>query len=228
MLPTEILKQLQPLARDSAKNALTAWRKSHEEKLARFSKILERLFEKLKGLPVQKDLYLNAWQELDGAFKKYLAWTKDLQDVAEDSPTGALWEEWRQQFAEILQQFPGQAEITIPENYWERQAGDPLRVRWWRWKNRRQQTLRRMALSIRNGMRRLFRQPPLSSPLLHHETLTAEQHALVFHQDVQRSALLLNRLQSKGILITTANGYVIHPLLYHSMVRVLKTRNILH
>jgi hypothetical protein len=64
--------------------------------------------------------------------------------------------------------------------------------------------------------------------LLHHETLTAEQHALVFHQDVQQSALLLNRLQSKGILVTTANGYVIHPLLYRSMVRVLQTRNILH
>jgi hypothetical protein len=40
-------------------------------------------------------------------------------------------------------------------------------VRWWRWKNRRRQALRRMALSIRNGVRRLFRQPPLSSPPLH-------------------------------------------------------------
>jgi hypothetical protein len=78
MLPTEILKQLQPLARDSTKNSLAALRKAHEEKLARFSQILERLLEKLKGLPVQKDLYLRAWQELDGAFKKYHAWTKEL------------------------------------------------------------------------------------------------------------------------------------------------------
>jgi hypothetical protein len=167
MLPNEILKQLQPLAREATKNALAAWRKAHEEKLARFSKILERLLGKLKGLPVQKDLHLSAWQELDGAFKKYFAWTKELQYVSEDSAAGALWGEWQKQFAEALKQFPEQAEILIPENYWERQAGDPLRVRWWRWKNRRRLALRRMGLAIRNGMRRLFRKPPLSPPPLH-------------------------------------------------------------
>lgn len=64
--------------------------------------------------------------------------------------------------------------------------------------------------------------------LLHHETITVAQHAHVFRQEIQASDMLLNRMLNKGILVATANGYLIHPLLYRPIVRVLTSKNILH
>ncbi len=64
--------------------------------------------------------------------------------------------------------------------------------------------------------------------LLQHDTLSTEDHALVFHQDVQQSHLLLNRMANKGFLVKQANGYHIHPFLYRPIVRVLQSDNIIH
>ena len=64
--------------------------------------------------------------------------------------------------------------------------------------------------------------------VLQHDILNAEHHARVFHQDIQHSLLLLNRMASKGILVQKPNGYQIHPFLYRPVVRVLKSGNIIH
>lgn len=64
--------------------------------------------------------------------------------------------------------------------------------------------------------------------LLQHDTLSTEDHALVFHQDIQQSHLLLNRMANKGFLVKQSNGYQIHPFLYRPIVRVLKSDNIIH
>ena len=64
--------------------------------------------------------------------------------------------------------------------------------------------------------------------VLQHDILTAEDHALVFHQELQQSLLLLNRMANKGFLVQKSNGYQIHPFLYRPVVRVLKSSNIIH
>ena len=64
--------------------------------------------------------------------------------------------------------------------------------------------------------------------VLQHDVLNAEHHALVFHQDLQQSLLLLNRMANKGFLVHKSNGYQIHPFLYRPVVRVLKSSNIIH
>ena len=64
--------------------------------------------------------------------------------------------------------------------------------------------------------------------ILQHDILNADHHALVFHQDIQQSLLLLNRMANKGFLVQKSNGYQIHPFLYRSVVRVLKSSNIIH
>jgi|GEM_PF-612056 len=64
--------------------------------------------------------------------------------------------------------------------------------------------------------------------LLQHDILSAEHHALVFHQEIQQSLLLLNRMANKGFLVQKSNGYQIHPFLYRPVVRVLKSGNIIH
>ncbi|RMF03364.1 MAG: ATP-binding protein [Chloroflexi bacterium] len=63
---------------------------------------------------------------------------------------------------------------------------------------------------------------------LQHDSLNEEHHALIFHQDVQQSLLLLNRMANKGYLEKNETGYQIHPFLYRPIVRVLKSDNIIH
>lgn len=64
--------------------------------------------------------------------------------------------------------------------------------------------------------------------LLHHETLTAEQHALVFRQSPADSYMMFEQLRNKGIVLATPNGYLINQLLYRPLVRLLTAKNILH
>jgi hypothetical protein len=64
--------------------------------------------------------------------------------------------------------------------------------------------------------------------LLQHDILSTEDHALIFHQDIQQSHLLLNRMANKGFLVPQTNGYRIHPFLYRPVVQVLKSDNIIH
>lgn len=64
--------------------------------------------------------------------------------------------------------------------------------------------------------------------LMHHETLTAEEHARVFHQSGQQSVLLFNSLINKGIVMEGENGCHIHPFLYRPAIIALKRLNIIH
>ena len=63
---------------------------------------------------------------------------------------------------------------------------------------------------------------------MQHEIINVEQHYRIFHQNKTKSALMLNRLQNNGIILTHPNGYHIHPFLYRAIVRTLKSKNILH
>jgi len=64
--------------------------------------------------------------------------------------------------------------------------------------------------------------------LLQHETLNAEEHATIFHQSLQQSLLILNRMKIKKIIIDVVDRFQIHHLLYRSVVAVLKPKNIIH
>ena len=64
--------------------------------------------------------------------------------------------------------------------------------------------------------------------ILHHETLTGNEHALVFHQAEEISLTQLNLLYNKGILIDANGTFRIHPFLYRPVVQALKRMNILH
>ena len=64
--------------------------------------------------------------------------------------------------------------------------------------------------------------------LLQHETLSAEEHALIFHQDIEQSLLLFNRMCNRRILLNVQNRFQIHHLLFRPVVRMLKTRNIIY
>ncbi len=64
--------------------------------------------------------------------------------------------------------------------------------------------------------------------LLQHETLTAEEHALIFRQALDDSLLLFNRLLNKRYLTFAEGRYAIHPLLYRPSVAALKVKNIVH
>jgi hypothetical protein len=64
--------------------------------------------------------------------------------------------------------------------------------------------------------------------LLQHETLTAEEHAIIFHQGIDESLLLLNRLLNKKYLTVSEGRFAIHALLYRPSVAALKIKNIIH
>ena len=64
--------------------------------------------------------------------------------------------------------------------------------------------------------------------MVQHETMDAEEHAVVFHQGIEQSLLLLNRLKNKRIIVDVAQRYQIHHLLYRPVIAVLKAKNIIH
>jgi len=62
--------------------------------------------------------------------------------------------------------------------------------------------------------------------LVLHEHLDAEGLARVFEEPVAQSMLRLSRLANAGILQEAPAGYSVHPLVYRSAVRVLRSRNL--
>ncbi|HEX9757586.1 MAG TPA: hypothetical protein VGB26_07265 [Nitrospiria bacterium] len=64
---------------------------------------------------------------------------------------------------------------------------------------------------------------------LQREIVMGHEHALVFHQEIQQSLLLLKRMANKGILLETkTDTYTLNPLLNGFTVKTLKMKNILH
>jgi len=64
--------------------------------------------------------------------------------------------------------------------------------------------------------------------LAQHETLSVDDHALIFRQDPRKSFLTMNALERMGILQLSGTYYRIHPFLYRHVIRSLKLQNILH
>jgi predicted house-cleaning noncanonical NTP pyrophosphatase (MazG superfamily) len=61
-----------------------------------------------------------------------------------------------------------------------------------------------------------------------HDTLIDEDLAKIMGITVQESRLLINRLQSRGLLVQKDGTYTINHLMYRQIVWVLKDRNIIH
>ncbi|MFH1071724.1 MAG: ATP-binding protein [Candidatus Glassbacteria bacterium] len=64
--------------------------------------------------------------------------------------------------------------------------------------------------------------------MIQHEIMDAREHALIFHQEISESHLLLNRMFNRGFLQKSPAGFMIHPFLYRPVVKALKSKNILH
>lgn len=64
--------------------------------------------------------------------------------------------------------------------------------------------------------------------IVQHESLTVEDHALIFRQPQQKSKQALLNLAQSGILQEMDGAFRIHPFLYRHVVRSLKLQNILH
>lgn len=61
-----------------------------------------------------------------------------------------------------------------------------------------------------------------------HDTLTDVQLSMVIDRTKEESRLMLNRLESRGLLIEKEGTYAINHLMYRQIIRVLKKRNIIH
>jgi hypothetical protein len=63
--------------------------------------------------------------------------------------------------------------------------------------------------------------------IMQHESLSAEYHARIFHQDIRDSFLILNRMEKIGYLEKSGDQFIIHPFLYRPVVKALESKNIL-
>lgn len=63
--------------------------------------------------------------------------------------------------------------------------------------------------------------------ILHHESISPDQYALVFRQNHDKSRVQLETLQREGLLMKNGNGYQIHPFIYRPLVQVLKKKKIM-
>ena len=61
-----------------------------------------------------------------------------------------------------------------------------------------------------------------------HDTLADEDLSRIMGISQTESRLLINRLQSRGLLVSTNETYTINHLMYRQILRVLKDRNIIH
>ena len=64
--------------------------------------------------------------------------------------------------------------------------------------------------------------------LLIHDGLRIEDHSKMFNVTLSHSRLLFLLMSDDGILVNQSDVYMINPLLYRQIVRVLKSKNILH
>jgi len=64
--------------------------------------------------------------------------------------------------------------------------------------------------------------------LLLHDSLSVQEHALLFRQSEWQSKMTLMVLQDKGIVKLTDDRYIINRLLYRQVVNVLRQKNIIH
>jgi hypothetical protein len=64
--------------------------------------------------------------------------------------------------------------------------------------------------------------------LLIHDGLRIEDHSKMFNVTLSHSRLLFLLMSDDGILVNQSDVYIINPLLYRQIVRVLKSKNILH
>jgi dephospho-CoA kinase len=62
---------------------------------------------------------------------------------------------------------------------------------------------------------------------IQHEYLNGDEYASIFQRTIADSQLLLNRMYKRGFLNRLGNEYLVHPLLYRAVVKVLKLKNIL-
>lgn len=62
---------------------------------------------------------------------------------------------------------------------------------------------------------------------IQHEIMDAEEHALIFNQDLMHSQLLLDSLFTRGLLQQQPNGYYVHPFLYRPIVEALRSKQML-
>ena len=61
-----------------------------------------------------------------------------------------------------------------------------------------------------------------------HDAMTPKELSAVLQFDIERSRLILNQLQGRGLLQEREGQYVINQLMYRQVLRVLKERNIIH
>ncbi len=59
-----------------------------------------------------------------------------------------------------------------------------------------------------------------------HDQLIASHHAMIFHQDIQESRLILTLMMNKGFLTFEDDHYHIDPILYRPILRNLREQNI--
>lgn len=64
--------------------------------------------------------------------------------------------------------------------------------------------------------------------LIRHDTLTAGDLALAMHINVSDSKLILGQLSSRGLIVSTKNGFLINHLVYRQIKELLHRKNILH
>ncbi|MDZ7715796.1 MAG: hypothetical protein U5J95_06240 [Balneolaceae bacterium] len=61
-----------------------------------------------------------------------------------------------------------------------------------------------------------------------HDTLTPVQLSAILQFEKEKSRLIFNRLQTRGLLQEKEGQYAINQLMYRQVGRVLKERNIIH
>ncbi len=66
------------------------------------------------------------------------------------------------------------------------------------------------------------------SAFILHDALTSEELAQVLNISVEESAMVILRLKARGLLVPMGKYHTLNDLIYRQVVRLLKTKNILH
>jgi hypothetical protein len=62
--------------------------------------------------------------------------------------------------------------------------------------------------------------------VLHHEKLSPESHAVIFNHNFEKSRLMLENLETDGLLMRNGDGFQIHPFIYRPLVHSLDKKHI--
>lgn len=159
--PADLENRFSPAVKDVLGRVLDLWLASYGKMLDPFEKSSRDLAARIGAGSWEKLTLFELWPQLETTFNEYLDWTRSLNVEDDELFSRQFIELWKNEALTIIGEFPASVAMPIEDSFWDAREGDSLRVRAWKWTQRRRYGLRRFLFRVRNSGRKIIRKQPV-------------------------------------------------------------------